>query len=379
MLAGLDPLVILYMPCDGTQDDLLHQLPWYRGQADRPPVPMLHNPLGEEIFPNTQSKPPLEQLEAIFPSPITCYLGEETDPHLATTSFQTLHQLRCPSLDTLQHLNVCLVVRSPKLNTVFEAAFQPLFPGPVALHGVAVTQVQDRALSLVESVFTTLRAWPVLYPAKSTPIQATSSQFLQENAVGNGVKGLTKVQDGVPRDSVNQAPKQAKVCPLEVQETASARTLGPAWGPVLEGGCKPSTEKPTVEKTNTSDQSAKTRNLSLKAAYVTLEESVTQPRINLAGKTRADGEELPGPRLMLNYHWQPFLPSQELAQLLEPGKVSFIGVSVALSNAYILPMQGMWVLATISIKNTFRNKFAEEGKYNHYWLAPEKENRKSVW
>ncbi|KAK4831414.1 hypothetical protein QYF61_017545 [Mycteria americana] len=33
---------------------------------------------------------------------------------------QTLPQLRCPSLDTLQHLNVSLVVRSPKLNTVFE-------------------------------------------------------------------------------------------------------------------------------------------------------------------------------------------------------------------------------------------------------------------
>ncbi|KAK4829900.1 hypothetical protein QYF61_007292 [Mycteria americana] len=30
MLAGLDPLVILYMPRDGTQDDLLHQLPWYQ-------------------------------------------------------------------------------------------------------------------------------------------------------------------------------------------------------------------------------------------------------------------------------------------------------------------------------------------------------------
>ena len=30
------------------------------------------------------------------------------------------------------------------------AAFQPLFPKPVALHGVVVTQVQDLALSLVE-------------------------------------------------------------------------------------------------------------------------------------------------------------------------------------------------------------------------------------
>ncbi|KAK4827889.1 hypothetical protein QYF61_022312 [Mycteria americana] len=32
MLAGLDPLVILYMPCDSTQDDLLHQLPRHRAQ-----------------------------------------------------------------------------------------------------------------------------------------------------------------------------------------------------------------------------------------------------------------------------------------------------------------------------------------------------------
>ncbi|KAK4808950.1 hypothetical protein QYF61_013584 [Mycteria americana] len=33
---------------------------------------------------------------------------------------QTLPQLRCPSLDTLQPLNVSLVARGPKLNTVFE-------------------------------------------------------------------------------------------------------------------------------------------------------------------------------------------------------------------------------------------------------------------
>ncbi|KAK4828493.1 hypothetical protein QYF61_026764 [Mycteria americana] len=106
-----------------------------------------------EIFPNTQSKPPLTQREAISSHPMACYLGEETDSHLATTSFQavvesdkvspqppflqakqsqlpqpllirlllqTLHQLRCPSLDSLQHLNVSLVVGGPKLNTVFE-------------------------------------------------------------------------------------------------------------------------------------------------------------------------------------------------------------------------------------------------------------------
>jgi len=35
---------------------------------------------------------------------------------------------------------------------------------------------------------------PVLYPAESTPIQSMGSQFLQEDAVGNSVKGLIKVQ-----------------------------------------------------------------------------------------------------------------------------------------------------------------------------------------
>ncbi|KAK4831827.1 LOW QUALITY PROTEIN: hypothetical protein QYF61_019350 [Mycteria americana] len=214
---------------------------WRLNHFTEQPVPMLDNPFSEVKFPNIQSKPPLVQLEAISSHPITCYLGEETDPHLSTTSFQvvveshkvspqppflqakqsqlpqlllirlvlqTLHQLRCPSLDTLQHLNVSLVVGGPKLNTVFEvrphqcrvqghdhfpmeflihaifdtsqdaigflghlgtllahiqaavdqhpqvlfclAAFQPLFPKPVALHGVAVAQVQDLALGLVK-------------------------------------------------------------------------------------------------------------------------------------------------------------------------------------------------------------------------------------
>ncbi|KAK4806164.1 hypothetical protein QYF61_001087 [Mycteria americana] len=222
-------------------------------------VPMLDNPPGEEKFPNIQSKPPLAQLEAISSCPITCYLGEETDPHLSTTSFQvvvesdevspqppflqakqshlpqpllirlllqTLHQLRCPSLYTLQYLNIPLVVGGPKLNTVFEvrphqcrvqghnhfpspaghaifdtgqdaigllgrlgtllahiqaavnqhpqvllcqAAFQPLFPKPVALHGVAVTQVQDLALGLVEPH--TIGLGPSIQPVQ-VPLQS---------------------------------------------------------------------------------------------------------------------------------------------------------------------------------------------------------------
>ncbi|KAK4820458.1 hypothetical protein QYF61_027035 [Mycteria americana] len=124
----------------------------------------------------------------------------------------------------LQHLNVLLVVRGPKLNTVFEvrphqcrvqgddhfpspagytipdtsqdaigflghlgtlpahvqaavnqhpqvlfhwAAFQPLFPKPVALHGVAVAQVQDLALGLVKPH--TVDLGPSIQPVQSLP------------------------------------------------------------------------------------------------------------------------------------------------------------------------------------------------------------------
>ncbi|KAK4823681.1 hypothetical protein QYF61_005652 [Mycteria americana] len=234
---------------------------WRLNHFPGQPVPMLDNPFSEVKFPNIQSKPPLVQLEAISSHPIACYLGEETDPHLSTTSFQvlvesnkvspqppflqakqsqfpqpllrrlvlqTLHQLRCPSLDTLQHLNVPLVVGGPKLNTVFEvrphqcrvqghdhipspaghaifdtsqdaigflghlgtllahiqlavnqhpqvlfcrAAFQPLFPKPVALHGVAVAQVQDLALGLVKPHTVGLgpSIQPVQVPLQSLP------------------------------------------------------------------------------------------------------------------------------------------------------------------------------------------------------------------
>ncbi|KAK4816015.1 hypothetical protein QYF61_011005, partial [Mycteria americana] len=86
---------------------------------------------------DSTTAPPLAQLEDTSSCPMACYLGEETDPHLSTTSFQakqpqfpqpllislvlqTLHHLRCPSLDTLQPLNVSLVVGGPKLNTAFE-------------------------------------------------------------------------------------------------------------------------------------------------------------------------------------------------------------------------------------------------------------------
>jgi len=198
---------------------------------------MLDNPFGEEIFPRIRSKPPPAQPEAVSSHPIASYLGEDTNAHLTTTSFevvvesnkvsppppfleaeqpqfpqpgtglvlQTLHQPCCSSLDMLQDLNVLLVMRGPKPNTVLQvrphqcgvqghdhlatpagptipdtsqdavgllghlgtllaqvqlavdqhpqvlfcwAAFQPLRPKPVALYGVVVTQAQDQHLVL---------------------------------------------------------------------------------------------------------------------------------------------------------------------------------------------------------------------------------------
>ena len=52
------------------------------------PIPALDYSFGEEIFPNIQPEPPLTQLEATPSGPIASYTGEESDPHLTTTSFQ---------------------------------------------------------------------------------------------------------------------------------------------------------------------------------------------------------------------------------------------------------------------------------------------------
>ncbi|KAK4830412.1 LOW QUALITY PROTEIN: hypothetical protein QYF61_010943, partial [Mycteria americana] len=225
-------------------------------------VPMLDNPFSEEKFPNIQSKSPLVQLEAISSCPVTCYLGEETDPHLSTTSFQVVvesdkvspqppflqaKQPQFPQpllirllLQTLHQLLALLWTRSstsmsllgPKLNTVFEvrphqcrvqghdhfpspaghtifdtsqdaigflghlgtllahiqaavdqhpqvlfclAAFQPLFPKPGALHGVAVAQVQDLALGLVKPH--TFDLSPLIQPVQY--LIQTSFKYLQ--------------------------------------------------------------------------------------------------------------------------------------------------------------------------------------------------------
>ena len=52
---------------------------------------------------------------------------------------------------------------------------------------------------------------PLFYPAKSTSVQAISSQFLQEDAVGNGVKGFTKASSCVSCFLDVEAGREEKV------------------------------------------------------------------------------------------------------------------------------------------------------------------------
>jgi len=55
-------------------------------------IPVLNNPFCKEAFPDIQPKPPLAQLEAISPRPVTCQQWEETNPTLAVSTFQELEE-----------------------------------------------------------------------------------------------------------------------------------------------------------------------------------------------------------------------------------------------------------------------------------------------
>jgi len=211
-----------------------HPPPWA-------PIPAPDRFLGE-VFPNVQPESLLAQLESIPSSSVASYNSWKKRPTLTSPQLpfqvvagsdkvtpeppllqaepsqflllllirlllQMSHWLHYPSLITLQGLSVLLVVRSPKLNTVFEAwphqgwvqmddhflapasytvsdtsqdgigllshlgtllahvqlyidqrslvyffytVFQPLCSKPVDLSGVVVAKVQDPALGLVE-------------------------------------------------------------------------------------------------------------------------------------------------------------------------------------------------------------------------------------
>ncbi|KAK4812304.1 LOW QUALITY PROTEIN: hypothetical protein QYF61_014090, partial [Mycteria americana] len=132
----------------------------------------------KKFFPNIQSKPPLVQLEAIPSCSMACYLGEETDTHLSTASFQRavrsplsllFSRLNNPSFlsHSLQdlcsrpftssvallwtHLNVFLVVRGPNLNTVFEG--DDHFPSPA---GHTISDTSQNAIGFLGHLGTLL-------------------------------------------------------------------------------------------------------------------------------------------------------------------------------------------------------------------------------
>lgn len=87
---GLDGKVsfhwsVLFSDTQNSQGWWLNLFP---GQCLRIGEAFLH-PFGEEIsILNIESIPLQAQLEAVSSNPVSCYLGEETNIHMATTSFQ---------------------------------------------------------------------------------------------------------------------------------------------------------------------------------------------------------------------------------------------------------------------------------------------------
>ncbi|KAK4824303.1 LOW QUALITY PROTEIN: hypothetical protein QYF61_013048 [Mycteria americana] len=77
------------------------------------------------------------------------------DNHFPTPAGHTISDTSQDAIGLLGHLGTLLAHIQPAVDqhpqVLFPwAAFQPLFPKPVALHGIVVTQVQDLALGLVK-------------------------------------------------------------------------------------------------------------------------------------------------------------------------------------------------------------------------------------
>ncbi|KAK4820072.1 hypothetical protein QYF61_019014 [Mycteria americana] len=115
-------------------------------------------------------------------------------PLLIRLLLQTLHQLRCPSLDTLQHLNVSLVARGPKLNTVFEVVLwdisqheeklQNAKPIADGIQITAVNMVNASILNILQYIYMSVRKngsilfWDI--PATKLPEQPSSEKGKEE-------------------------------------------------------------------------------------------------------------------------------------------------------------------------------------------------------
>ncbi|KAK4832719.1 LOW QUALITY PROTEIN: hypothetical protein QYF61_025208, partial [Mycteria americana] len=222
-------------------------LPW----CNLRPFPLVLSLVTWEKRPTPPRYTLLSESDEVSPQPPFLQAEQPQFPQPLPISLvlQTLHQLRCPSLDTLQPLNVSLVVRGPKLNTGFEAtfeasftiqghdhfpspaghamsdtsqdaigllgrlgtllahiqaavdqhsqvlflqaAFQPLFPKPVALHGVAVTQVQGPTLGLVKPH--TIDLGPSIQPVQ-VPLQSLPT--LQQINAPTQLGAICKLSEG---------------------------------------------------------------------------------------------------------------------------------------------------------------------------------------
>ncbi|CAN0300535.1 unnamed protein product [Bubo scandiacus] len=91
------------------------------------------------------------------------------DNHIPSPAGHTISDTSQDAIGLLGHLGTLLahiqlaVDQHPQV-LFHQAPFQPLFPKPVALHGVVMTQVQDLALTLVE--FHTIDLDPSLQPVQ---------------------------------------------------------------------------------------------------------------------------------------------------------------------------------------------------------------------
>ncbi|KAK4813146.1 hypothetical protein QYF61_013111 [Mycteria americana] len=122
---------------------------------------------------------------ALAPQCLSCIEGPKTehsirgaaspgDNHCPSPAGHAISDTSQDAIGLLGHLHTLLahiqvaVDQHPQV-LFHQAAFQPLFPKPVVLHGVVVTQVQDPALSLVEPH--TIGLGPSIQPVQ-VPLQS---------------------------------------------------------------------------------------------------------------------------------------------------------------------------------------------------------------
>ncbi|KAK4815415.1 hypothetical protein QYF61_001403 [Mycteria americana] len=155
MLAGLDALVILYMPCDSTQDDLLHQLPRHRAI----PTSLITGYQGEELSTSLSSSPPQKAVESNEVTPQPPFLptrqAQSARPLLTGHAFQPFHQLCCPPLDAFKDLHILLKLWGPEL--------------PTALQGTLLTHIEPAVDQLPQTPFCRAALQPLLSQSICVP------------------------------------------------------------------------------------------------------------------------------------------------------------------------------------------------------------------